>query len=173
MPASLALASAGTAAIGLLAGGGPADPRLAALPQLLVVLAASAGLSGQEPALDRAAAIRWAPRRALHVVLAGLLAAATLPVLQALGGQPITAGFAARNAAGLAGLAALGAAAAGGTYAWTPPFGWFTVAFFTPPVNAPVLTWMLLPPGDHAAAWTAGALAAGGLLYYAAAGPRR
>ncbi|MFE2034364.1 hypothetical protein ACFXBB_14135 [Streptomyces scopuliridis] len=64
------------------------------------------------------------------------------------------AGTLVRNSAGPAGLAAIGAAAWGG-------------------VAAQVTTWLLQPSGTSVACWTAVALAAGGGLLCAPAGPRR
>ncbi|WP_405984997.1 hypothetical protein [Streptomyces sp. NBC_00872] len=160
------------------------DPRMVALLLTSVVAVASTGLSGQDLALDRTAAIRWAPRRAAHVLLiaalavAVLLALSALSVLSAPGGEPVPVAYAVRNSAGPAGAAAIGAAVWGGRYAWTVPFGWCLTAFFVPvPVSggvpAQVATWMLQPSGTPAASWTSAVLAVGGGLVYALAGPRR
>ncbi|MFE2844047.1 hypothetical protein ACFXKS_10890 [Streptomyces scopuliridis] len=108
-----------------------------------MMAAATVGLSGQDRALDRTAAIRWAPRRAAHVLLIGVLAGAVLLALLAAGDEPVRAGIPVRNSAGPAGLAAIGAAAWGG-------------------VAAQVTTWLLRPSGASVACWTAVALAAGG-----------
>ncbi|MFE2495828.1 hypothetical protein [Streptomyces scopuliridis] len=127
--------------------------------------AATAGLSGQDRALDRTAAIRWAPRRAAHVLLIGVLAGAVLLALLAAGDEPVRAGTLVRNSAGPAGLAAIGAAAWGGRYAWTLPFGGCAMALFVPRtggVAAQVVTRLLQPSGTSVACWTAVALAAGG-----------
>lgn len=181
VPASLAAVVISAVAVWALArggGGGPGgDPRLTVLVLATGAMAASTGLSGQDPALDRTAAIRWAPRRAAHVLLCGVVVGAVLPAVQAMGGSMATTGFIVRDSAGLMGLAALGAALWGGAYAWTLPFAWLSFAFFAPaPAGAPmpmrVAAWMLLPPGTAAGTWTALALTATGTAAYAAAGPR-
>ncbi|MFJ5046227.1 hypothetical protein ACIQWZ_29410 [Streptomyces sp. NPDC098077] len=165
--ASAALLGAGAAA------DGAADPRLGVLAVAVAVAAAAPGLGGQDAALDRTAAIRWAPLRAAHVLL--IAAAVTLVLLaaQAAGRDPVTAAFLARDAAGLTGLAALGAVVFGAEHAWAPVVGWPAVTFFAPPDPGGVAGWLLAPPGAGAAAWTAGALLAAGTTVYAAAGPRR
>ncbi|WP_049570889.1 hypothetical protein [Nonomuraea sp. SBT364] len=175
VPASLAVMVAGAALVRWLSGGG-ADPRMAALALVAGVAAASVGLGGQDVRLDRTAAVRWVPRRAAHLLLAGALAGAVLVAFQAAGGEAAPAGFVVRDCAGLLGLAGLGAALFGGQFAWTLPVGWFCVAFFIPPgtdVPTLVATWMLAPPDTPAATWTALALAAAGTAGYALAGPRR
>ncbi len=139
-------------------------------------MAASIGLSGQDADLDRTAAIRWAPRRAAHVLLAAAIVGVVLLTVQTLGEDMATAAFIVRDSAGLMGLAALGAAVAGGQYAWTLPFTWLAFSFFAPPAtSAPmqVATWMLLPPGTAVGTWTALALGAAGTAAYAVVGPRR
>ncbi|MFE9685149.1 hypothetical protein [Streptomyces sp. NPDC006285] len=179
IPASLAalLISAVTVwALTRDGGGGPADPRLPVLVLAAGAMAASVGLSGQDPSLDRTAAIRWVPRRAAHVLLAGAVVAATLLTVQTLGESMATTAFVVRDSAGLMGLAALGAALSGGHYAWTLPFAWLAFSFFAPPstgVPMQVATWMLLPPGTAAGTWTALTLTVVGTGAYALAGPRR
>ncbi|GAA2067440.1 hypothetical protein GCM10009801_14790 [Streptomyces albiaxialis] len=157
-------------------GGGTGDPQLAALALAAGVSAASAGLGGQDRALDRTAAIRWAPRRAAHVLLAGAAAGAALLLAQTMGEDLGTTAFVVRDGAGLMGLAALGAALCGAPYAWTPPLAWLSCALFAPPPdNAParIATWMLLPPDSPQGTWTALALLLLGTGTYALAGPRR
>ncbi|MFJ9032190.1 hypothetical protein ACIRQP_27415 [Streptomyces sp. NPDC102274] len=177
VPASLAAALIATVATWSLTWGtGSGDPRTQILLLTSVVAAAAVGLSGQDRALDRTAAIRWAPRRAAHVLLVGVLAGALLLALLTAADEPVRAGALVRNSAGSAGLAAIGAALWGGRYAWTLPFGWCAVALFVPPtggVASQVATWLLQPSGTTAAGWTAFTLAAGGGLLYALAGPRR
>lgn len=155
---------------------GAGDPRLTVLVLAAGAMAASVGLSGQDPALDRTAAIRWVPRRAAHVLLAGAVVGAVLLAVRAMGADLATTAFVVRDSAGLMGLAALGAALAGGHYAWTLPFAWLSFSFVAPPAtSAPMraATWMLLPPGTPAGTWTALALAVTGTTAYAFAGPRR
>ncbi|MFJ4785716.1 hypothetical protein [Streptomyces sp. NPDC088794] len=179
VPASLAAVVTGTVVIWALApdgGRAPGDPRLPVLVLAMGTMAASIGLGGQDLALDRTAAIRWVPRRAAHVLLAGTVVAAVLLAVQAMGAPLAGAGFVVRDSAGLTGLAALGAALSGGRYAWTPPFAWLSLSFVAPPATSTptrVTSWLLLPPGTPAAGWTALLLLAGGTTAYALAGPRR
>ncbi|MFI1207346.1 hypothetical protein ACH4UV_07015 [Streptomyces sp. NPDC020802] len=179
VPASLAAVLISAMAVWALtrdATGEPADLRLPALVLAMGAMAASIGLSGQDLALDRTAAIRWAPRRAAHVLLCGVVVGTVLLTVQTLGGDPATIAFVVRDCAGLMGLAALGAALSGGQYAWTLPFAWVAFSFFAPPatsVPAQVATWMLVPPGTTAGTWTALVLTVVGTTAYAVAGPRR
>ncbi|MEU3155319.1 hypothetical protein ABZ688_33650, partial [Streptomyces fimicarius] len=76
------------------------------------------------------------------------------------------------DAAGLTGLAALGAVLFGASYAWTPVVGWPAVTLFAPPDPGGVAGWLQAPAGSGPAAWTAAALLAGGVTAYAATGPR-
>ncbi|GGV83292.1 hypothetical protein [Streptomyces griseoloalbus] len=179
VPASLAAVVISAVAVWALArdgGEGPGDPRLPVLVLATGVMAASIGLGGQDLALDRTAAIRWGPRRAAHVLLAGAVVATVLLTVRTVGADPATTAFVVRDSAGLMGLAALGAALSGGQYAWTLPFAWLSLSFFAPPptsVPMQVATWMLLPPGTAAGTWTALALTVTGTAAYAVAGPRR
>ncbi|WP_055694394.1 hypothetical protein [Streptomyces prasinopilosus] len=177
VPASLATTVVGAVTAWVLAGdGAPGDPRLPVLVLALGAMAASIGLGGQDLALDRTAAIRWAPRRAAHVLLAGAVVCTVLLTVQTVGEDTVALAFVVRDGAGLMGLAALGAALSGGRYAWTPPFAWLSFSFFAPPpTSAPmqVATWMLLPPGTPAGTWTALVLAVAGTAAYAVAGPGR
>ncbi|MFJ5840805.1 hypothetical protein ACIQGO_29355 [Streptomyces shenzhenensis] len=179
VPASLAVVVVSAVAVGAIArdgGGGPGDPRPAVLVLAAGMMAASIGFSGQDLALDRTAAIRWVPRRAAHVLLAGAVVGTVLLTVQTMGDARATTAFVVRDSAGLMGLVALGAALWGGQYAWTLPFAWLSFAFFAPPpTSAPtqVATWMLLPPGTAAGTWTALVLAVAGTAAYAVAGPRR
>lgn len=64
VPASLAAVVISAVAVWTLArdgGGGPGDPRSAVLVLATGAMAVSIGLSGQDIALDRTAAIRWVP----------------------------------------------------------------------------------------------------------------
>ncbi|MFB6890298.1 hypothetical protein ACFCX4_13385 [Kitasatospora sp. NPDC056327] len=179
LPAALAALAAGAAAVWWLArfgDGGTAGPRTSALVLAGGVMVLSPGLGGPDPALDRTAAIRWPLHRTAHVLLCALLAGSVLLALRAADGQPPDPGFVLRDAAGLAGLAALGAACLGPPYAWLPPFGCLAAALTVPPGPDPViriLTWPVLPPGTAPAGWTALALAVTGTAAYALAGPRR
>ncbi|WP_053702387.1 hypothetical protein [Streptomyces sp. WM6368] len=179
-PTSLAvvlISAVAVAALGRIGGAvGPVDPRLCTLALAAGATALAVGLGGQDLALDRTAAIRWMPRRAVHVLLCGVLIGAVLPGALALGGQPASLALVVRNSAGLMGLVALGAAWCGGPYAWLPPFASLSLALVVPPAPDPatqVLTWMLLPPGTTAGTWTALVLAVAGTAVYAVGGPRR
>ncbi|MFF3373134.1 hypothetical protein ACFYXF_09245 [Streptomyces sp. NPDC002680] len=178
VPASLTAVLISTVAVWALArdgGEGSGDPRPIVLVLATGAMAASIGLGGQDLALDRTAAIRWVPRRAAHVLLAGAVVAAALLAVQAMGGETATPAFVVRDTAGLMGLAALGAALSGAQYAWTLPFAWLSLAFVAPPpTNTPirVATWMLLPSGTATATWTAVALTVAGTTAYAITGPR-
>jgi hypothetical protein len=151
----------------------PPNPGMAALSLVAAVAVLAIGLTGQDSHLDRTAALRWFPRRLAHVVLIAATAAA---LLLAFTTDLAPASFVLRDSAGLAGLAALAAVAFGGQYAWTLPLGWLTFAFFVPhsddgPVH--VVKWMLQPPDNTVAAWTAGVLAVVGSTTYAITRPRR
>ncbi|KOT31769.1 membrane protein [Streptomyces caelestis] len=177
VPASAAAVLAAALAVWFLArDGGPADPRLAVLALTAAVTAASVGLGGQDVALDRTAAVRWVPRRAVHVLLVGAVAAGSLLAVRAAGPDVGSAGLLLRNGVGMAGLAAAGAVLCGAAYAWTLPLGWLALVMFTPLPSgwaAEVLAWMLRPPEAAAATGTALALAVAGTAAYAAVGPRR
>nr|WP_319343632.1 hypothetical protein [Streptomyces sp. NY05-11A] len=178
MPASLAMVLVSAVGVWALTRDGSAAPGGSRLPAVVLTtgaMALSIGLGGQDLDLDRSAAVRWAPRRAAHVLLGGAIVGAVLLTVQAVGRDLATTAFVARDCAGLAGLAALGAAVAGGRYAWAFPFTWLAFAFFAPPAAAgvpvKVATWMLLPAGTPAATWTAVCLAVVGTALYALAGP--
>ncbi|MFJ7999832.1 hypothetical protein ACIQ7D_22275 [Streptomyces sp. NPDC096310] len=176
LPAALA----GVALIAALAGWSasvwsPVDPRIRALLLAASVAATATGLSGQDPALDRTAARPWAPLRAAHVALIGVLAGAVL-LLCTPASLAFEAGHVVADAAGAAGAVALGACLWGARAAWALPLGWCAVALFVPSTEgtwARAATWMLQPPGTTAAVWTALVLAAVGGAAYAVAGPRR
>ncbi|MGW6908050.1 hypothetical protein [Streptomyces sp. NPDC054940] len=179
VPASFAVVVTSAVAVWALArgsGAGPADPRLPTLVLAAGTMAASIGLGGQDLALDRTAAIRWAPRRAVHVLLIGTVVGAVLLAVQTLGEDLATTAFVARNCAGLTGLCAIGATICGAQHAWTLPASWLALSLFAPsPTDVPtqVMTWMMLPPGTAAGTWTALVLAVAGTAAYAVAGPRR
>ncbi|WP_416971718.1 hypothetical protein [Streptomyces sp. 4F14] len=172
VPASLAVLLTATALAWASADGGGADTRLPTLALAAGAMAASAGLGGQDPALDRTAAIPWPRRRAAHVLLAAALLAGALLAAR----TPAASLLIVRNSAGLMGLAALGAALHGAHHAWSLPFGWLALAFVTPPPTdtaTRIMAWPLLPPDATTATWTALGLAVTGVTAYALAGPRR
>ncbi|MET8211894.1 hypothetical protein ABZT51_38995 [Streptomyces sp. NPDC005373] len=179
VPASLAVAVISAVAVWALArdgSGGTGDPRLPTLVLTAGATAASIGLGGQDPALDRTAAIRWMLRRAVHVLLIGTAVGALLLAVQTMGEDLATTAFVVRNSAGLMGLVAIGAAVCGAQYAWTLPTTWLAFSSIIPPATGTpmqVVTWMLLPPGTTAGTWTALVIAVAGTAAYALAGPRR
>lgn len=153
------------------------DPRPAALALASAVAVLSSGLAGQDPALDRTAAVAWAPRRAAHLLLGGVLAAAMWLVPYVVAGDSVPVAFVVRDTAGLVGLAGLGAAAFGGRYAWGPPLVAAMLSIFASPAAETlaerVVAWPVSPPDTAAAAWTAALLLVAGTAAYALAGPRR
>ncbi|MFI9273438.1 hypothetical protein ACIGXM_22365 [Kitasatospora sp. NPDC052896] len=157
-------------------GAGPMDLVIAVVVLTANVTASSVGLGGRDIALESTAAIRWAPRRAAHVLLIGAVAAAALLAVQAVGPELAPAEVVARDSAGLVGLAALGAVLCGAPFAWTLPTGWLALTLLVPPpggTGGQVASWMILPPGTTAATGTAWALLVSGTVLYAIAGPRR
>lgn len=139
----------------------------------------SVGLGSPDVALDRTAAIRWPVRRiGLVALVAGAAGAAVLVVLAACatgdGSVPLAAVL--RNAAGMGGLAALGATVLGGPFAWAPPLGWLAVAVIVPrhpDTPALIATWMLRSADTPVATGTALVFGAAGTAIYAVLGPRR
>lgn len=142
----------------------------------MAVAVTTSGLSGQDPDLDRTAAIRWIYRRGLHLLLIGGLAfaAVLVPRLWEAGQVPVE--IIARNAAGLLGLAGIAAALFGGAYGWTLPLFAFAVAYFTPPdtdTASQIATWFFQPVEVATATWTAVGLGVVGVGSYALFGGRR
>ena len=178
VPAALAAVLVSTVAlwsIGLAGVDAKTRLVLAVLAAAIGTAALAPGLVGADPALDRTAALSWPPRRAGHVlamaaVVAGVLAATVLT------GDPLaTATVALRNAAGLAGLVALAAAALGAGLAWLPPVAWTAVVVMVGPQAGgyrEALTWMVQPGGTASATVTALAVGAAGALAYAWRGSR-
>jgi hypothetical protein len=167
--AALVLAAAG---IRFLAGDSWSLP-YAALALVAGVAVAATGLSGQDADLDRSAAIQWFPRRATHLLLIGVVAAAAV---QTLGTANVHMSLVVRDVAGFTGLAGIAATVGGGQFGWTLPFGWCAIAFFVPQdssLTTRMVTWMLQPAGTPTATWTAVLLAVAGIVAYAARGGRR
>jgi hypothetical protein len=99
-----------------------------------------------------------------------VLVLATLPTGARFG----PAGLVVRDAAGLLGLVALGAATLGAARSWFAPLLWTLTSVVLPsprPAWGQALTWPAQPPDNVPAALTAAGLAAAGLVAYAAAGP--
>ncbi|MFF4925656.1 hypothetical protein ACFY4B_34190 [Kitasatospora sp. NPDC001261] len=141
------------------------------------VAAGSVGLGGQDSALDRTAAIRWAPRRAAHALLIGVVVGAAVLAVQAAGPRFAPTEVVLRDTAGLAGLAALGAVLCGAHLAWILPIGWLGFTILVPPLPpttvGKAIGWMTCPAGTGVSTWTAVALLVTGGALYAVAGPRR
>jgi hypothetical protein len=151
-----------------------------ALPVTLTLAAgvavAATGLSGQDPDLDRAAALPWPIRRFAHLALIGLAAGGAVLAVQELGSPTVGLPIIARDAAGLLGLAGLAATVGGGQYGWTLPLLWCAISPFVPQgdetVNQ-VMAWLLQPADTAVATWTAVVLAVSGTVAYTAWGGRR
>jgi hypothetical protein len=149
---------------------------LVVLTVLLLVAALTATLGGPDDALEGTAAFSWWPRRIAHVLAAFLVVALLLLITSVTGARFGPAWLVVRDAAGLIGLTALGAATIGTARAWFLPLGWTLGAVLFPqsgPAVARILTWQAQPPASTAAAATAGLLALAGLVVYALAGPLR
>jgi hypothetical protein len=159
--------------IGLLADGSDVTRTLFAVFAVLAVTAVTAsGLAGPDAALERTAALDWGWRRAVHVVAVAGLGV----LLGVLAGPPAATEVVVRAAVGLSGLAALGVTLFGGGLAWCLPIAWTTVAVIAMmagyPPAAPLVTWLVQPPGTTAATVAAVVLGLVGLGVYTAKGPR-
>jgi hypothetical protein len=180
LPLAVAAALGGVAALWSI--DGATDHRVADLLAPLAVvaatLAAGPGLAGPDVDLDRAAAIRWPPRRAAHVVAAGAAVVGMVAATWSIGEQPVSAAQVTRDAIGMTGLVAFGAATLGATRAWVPPLSWTLLSWSVMALPSPaagtfrqVLTWMLQPADSRPAMVTALVLGATGVLAYAVLGP--
>lgn len=146
------------------------------LTVLLMVAAVTATLGGPDDALEGTAALPWPRRRAVHLLAASAVVLVPLLATLLTGTRFGPAGVVIRDAAGLLGLTALGAATIGAARSWFLPLGWTLAAIVFPlpeRVYGQILTWQSQAPGSEAAAVTAVLLALGGLVAYAAAGPAR
>jgi hypothetical protein len=153
------------------------------LSALLITLAATTAigpsLAPPDVDLDRTAALAWPPRRAAHLITAGVFA---LGLLALFGHHMAGTPYLARNVAGLTGLVGLGTVLFGASRAPLLPVVWTAVVLkYAPPMGVPpagkaykvVLTWMVQPSGVRPAFWAAIVLAASGILAYAVFGSRR
>ena len=146
------------------------------LTVLLLVAALTATLGGPDDDLEGTAGVSWPPRRVAHLLAAFLIVVLVLLATLVTGARFGPAWLVVREAAGLLGLTALGAATIGAARAWFLPLGWTLAAILFPrsePVIARILTWQAQAPASTAATVTAGLLALGGLIAYAMAGPAR
>ncbi|HET6706028.1 MAG TPA: hypothetical protein VFH84_13710, partial [Amycolatopsis sp.] len=75
------------------------DVILAALALTTAVAVAAIGLSGQDPDLDRTAALPWPVRRFAHLALIGVVAGALVLGVQELGPSPVAWSVVVRDAA--------------------------------------------------------------------------
>jgi hypothetical protein len=140
------------------------------------IAVAAIGLSGQDPDLDRTAALPWPVRRFAHLALIALAAGGAVLAVQELGTSTVDLSIILRDAAGLLGLAGLAATVAGGQYGWTLPLLWAGITPFVPDdgsTTSHIVAWMVQPPGAAAATWTAAVLAVAGAVAYTGWGGRR
>ncbi|WP_199511988.1 hypothetical protein [Nucisporomicrobium flavum] len=146
------------------------------LTVLILVTTVAITFAGPDEALERTAALPWWPRRAAHVLAALVLILVLLLATLPTGARFGPAALVLRDAAGLLGLAALGAATIGAIRAWFAPLGW-TLAVIVFPAGdttaGQIITWQTQEPGNRAAAVTAAVLAVAGLMAYALSGPVR
>jgi len=170
----LAAALAVTAAVAVLSrAGSRPGPGWGVFLLLLVTSVLSVGLDGQDQQLDRTAAVRWPPRRVVHLVLIGAVGGGFLLALGSAYGSPAVV---LRNTAGLVGLIGVATVATGAQFSWTLPFAWCVVALPLPPGDGTAYqigTWMLQRSDVPAANWTAWLIGAAGVAGYALRGPRR
>jgi hypothetical protein len=160
------------------------DPTARATLALLAVVAGAAaagsGLAGADIDLDRTAAIAWPPRRAAHVIVGGAAVIGIVTATAFTGDQLAPTAQVTRDAIGMIGLIALGAATLGAGRTWIPPLTWTLLAWTLPDLPwsslatttyQQVLTWMVQPAETTSATITAVILGAAGALTYAILGP--
>lgn len=153
-----------------------AGPPMVILSVLILVATVSTTLSGPDEALERTASLSWRPRRAAHVLAALAVVVILLLVTLATGARFGPAALVLRDAAGLLGLAALGAATVGVSRSWFLPLGWTLIVIVFPAMEGTpghILTWQSQSTDNKVAAATAVVLAVTGLLAYTLAGPTR
>jgi hypothetical protein len=182
VPVALAVAAGSVAALWSLSrvtANPDANDMLGLLSIVACAVAAGHGLAGPDSDLDRTAAIAWPVVRTAHImavaaVAAGVVAGTALTAEQLASGVEV-----ARDAIGMSGLVALGAAVFGAGRAWTIPATWTGLAWAldVPPGTEDRLflrmfVWMLEPAGSIPAAITAVALGVAGVLAYGVLGPR-
>jgi hypothetical protein len=146
------------------------------LTVLLLVAVLTASLGGADDALEGTASLPWPWRRVAHLLAALLVIVLVLLATRVTGARFAPGWLVVRDAAGLLGLTALGAAAIGTAKAWFLPLGWTLAAILFPrsgPMVGEILTWPAQPPASTAAAVTAALFALAGLMAYAVAGPAR
>jgi hypothetical protein len=155
----------------------PWTPLSVTLTSLAAVLVITVGLAGQDPELDSSTAVPWPVWRFGHLVLAAVLAALPVLLVQELGQDRFDAAFIVRNAAGLVGLAGLAATAAGARFAAAAPVVWWAVSAIMPAgqqsVPGRIVAWPFGASDDPVATWTAVVLVVSGIAAYSARGGRR
>ncbi|WP_245006662.1 hypothetical protein [Actinoplanes ianthinogenes] len=152
------------------------DPQMVVLTVLLLVATLTVTLSSPDYALDRTAALSWPPRRAAHLLAMLLIVVGLLAVTLLTPARFGPLAVVLRDAAGLVGLTALGAALLTPARSWFLPLGWTLAATLFPrteTVAAQLLTWQSQPSGTTPATLLAVSLAVSGLLTYALFGPSR
>ncbi|WP_430781123.1 hypothetical protein [Actinoplanes sp. G11-F43] len=153
-------------------GDSPHAVTTAALALALGVAVVGHSLGGPDSTLDRTAAIRWVPRRALHLATIFVVAASVVTAV-----SPAPAGVILRDAAGFTGLAALAATLLGRRLAWTLPVVTGCVSAGIPAVPEPFALHLLTWAGQQADSRTAFAAAAvltlAGVTGYVTHGPSR
>jgi hypothetical protein len=138
---------------------------VAALAPLIGAVVLSNGLGGADEELERTAALRWRPIRAVHVAVAVIAVGAGLALtgLQ----EPSTYGAyeLARNSAACIGLVTLGTAVLGVRLGWIPVVGYVLLMLAVAP-EAAWLTWPNQMWTSEPANWAAAVVAiVGGLGY--------
>jgi hypothetical protein len=179
VPAALIAAAGGTVLMwtAVVAFSERRDAELPMVVLLVLLLAASsaATLGGHDDSLERTSARRWPPLRAAHLLAAFAAVSALVLVTLVTGARFGPAALVVRDAAGLIGLTALGAAVLGPARSWFLPLGWTLPAVMFPfggtAVAGQALTWQSQPHDNRAAAVTAVVVAVTGLLAYALRGP--
>jgi hypothetical protein len=174
-PAALAGSSVAVAVVAAAWSGLTDDAEVSAgLAVLTTALAAAPlgpTLAGNDPALEKTAALPWPPRRITHLIVCCAVVTGLLAAARVLGADFGPVQVLVRNAAGLIGLIGLGAALAGTRAAWQMPIGWTALASF---MAAPggsewrqVALWMVQEPDNRIAAVTAATFLGAGVIAYA------
>ncbi|WP_427164977.1 hypothetical protein ACQF4J_06335 [Streptomyces sp. C1-1] len=179
VPTALGAATAGTVVAWLLAtvfgGQGEVGRAVLVLTVLLVVSVVTTTLGGPDDTLDRTAARPWASLRMSHLAAALTCVLMLLLVTLLTGTRFGPVGCVFRDTAGLLGLTALGAAAAGTARSWFLPLGWTLGAVVFPATGTvgETLTWQTQAPDSRPAAMVAALLTTAGTAAYVSRGPRQ
>jgi hypothetical protein len=179
VPAALIAAAGGTVlmwtVVAAFSESRDADLSMVVLLVLLLAASSAATLGSHDDALERTGARRWPPLRAAHLLAAVAVILALVLATLVTGARFGPAALVVRDAAGLIGLTALGAAVLGAARSWFLPLTWTLPAVMFPfggtAMAGQVLTWPSQPHDNLAAAVTAAVVAVTGLLAYALRGP--